>query len=78
MAKLEDEILSEIELKPHLWWRYADDIFFLWEHGEEKRKGFIKHLIEKHPNIKFTAESSQTPINFLDLKVYNRLVYQTY
>ena len=34
MAKLEEKILSEIELKPYLWWRYIDDIFFLWEHGE--------------------------------------------
>ena len=58
MAELEEEILSEIELKPYLWWRYIDDIFFLWEHGEEKLKGFIEHLNEKHPTIKFTAEWS--------------------
>ena len=36
MAELEEEVLSEIELNPYLWWRYIDDIFFLWEHGEEK------------------------------------------
>ena len=29
MAELEGEILSEIELKPYLWWRYIDEIFFL-------------------------------------------------
>ena len=46
MAELEEEILSEIELKPYLWWRYIDDIFFLWEHGEEKLQGFIEHLNE--------------------------------
>ena len=55
MAELEEEILSEIELNPYLWWRYIDDTF-LWEHGEEKLKGFIEHLNEKHPTIKFTAE----------------------
>ena len=69
MAELEEEILSEIELKPYLWWRYMDDIFFLWEHGEEKLKGFIEHLNEKHPTIKFTAEWSKTSINFLDATV---------
>ena len=69
MAELEEEILSEIELKPYLWWRYIDDIFFLWEHGEEKLKEFIEHLNEKHPTIKFTAEWSQTSINFLDVTV---------
>ena len=69
MAELEEEILSEIELKPYLWWRYIDDIFFLWEYGEEKLKDFIEHLNEKHPTIKFTAEWSQTSINFLDVTV---------
>ena len=69
MAELEEEILSEVELKPYLWWRYIDDIFFLWEHGEEKLKGFIEHLNEKHPTIKFTAEWSKTSINFLDVTV---------
>ena len=69
MAELEEEILSEIELKPYLWWRYIDDIFFLWEHGEEKLKEFIEHLNEKHQTIKFTAEWSQTSIKFLDVTV---------
>ena len=49
MAELEEEILSEIELKPYLRWRYIDYIFFLWEHGEEKLKELIEHLNEKHP-----------------------------
>ena len=69
MAELEEEILSEIELKPYLRWRYRDDIFFLWEHGEEKLKGSIEHLNEKHATIKFTAELSKTSINFLDVTV---------
>ena len=69
MAELEGEILSEIELKPYLWWRYIDDIFFLWKHGEEKLKEFIEHFTEKHPTIKFMAEWSQTSINFLDVTV---------
>ena len=43
--------------------------FFLWEHGEEKLKKFIEHLNEKYLTIKFTAEWSQTSINFLDVTV---------
>ena len=34
MTELEEEILREVELKPYLWWRCIDDIFFIWEHGE--------------------------------------------
>ena len=52
-----------------MWWRYIDDIFFLWEHGEEKLKKFLEYLNEKHLTIKFPAEWSQASINFLDLSV---------
>ena len=67
MAEVEEEILSETELKSYLQWRYVDDIFFLWK--KRKLKEFIEHLNEKHPTIKFTAEWSQTSINFLDVTV---------
>ena len=55
MAELEEEILRKAEFKPYLWWRY-DDIFFLWEHGEEKLKSFIDNINKMHPTIKFTAD----------------------
>ena len=35
MADLEERILKDIELKPHIWGRYIDDIFFIWEHGKD-------------------------------------------
>ena len=35
MAELEEEILRKAEFKPYLWWRYIEDIFFLWEHEGE-------------------------------------------
>ena len=69
MAELQEEILSEIKLRPYLWLRYIDDIFFLGEHGEKKLKKFIEYLTEKHPTIKFKAEWSQISINFLDVSV---------
>ena len=69
MAELEEEIIKESEYKPCLWWRYIDDIFFLWEHGENKLKSFIDKINKVHPTIKFTAEWSKTSINFLDVTV---------
>ena len=67
-AELEEYILRKAEFKPYLWWRYIDDIFFLWEHGEEKLKSFIDKINKMHPTIKFTADWSKTSINF-DLTV---------
>ena len=69
MTKLEDEILKEPEYKQCLWWRYIDDIFFLWEHGKNKLKSFIDKINKVHRIIKFTAEWSKTSINFLDVTV---------
>ena len=52
MAELEEEIIWKGESKPYLWWRYIDDIFFVWEHGEEKLKSFIGNINKIHPNYK--------------------------
>ena len=69
MAGLEKRILEETELQPRIWWRYIDDVFFIWQHGEDSLKQFIKTLNACHPTIKFTAEMSKEEINFLDVNV---------
>ena len=69
MAELEEEIPQKAEFKPYLWWRYIDDIFFLWEHGEEKLNSFIDNINNMHPTIKFTTDWSKTSMNFLDVTV---------
>ena len=33
MADLEKRLLSDIDLKPYICWRYIDVIFLIWEHG---------------------------------------------
>ena len=48
--------------------RYIDDIFFVWTHGE-KLKTFLEHLNSFDPSFKFTHESSKESLPFLDLKV---------
>ena len=69
MAELEEAIFKEADFKPYLWWRCIDDIFFLWEHGEEKLRSLINDINKNHPTIKFTAEWLKTSINFLDVTV---------
>ena len=55
MAKLAEEIIKESEFKPYLWWRYIDDIFFLWETGGNKVKYFIDNINKVHSTMKFIA-----------------------
>ena len=53
-----------------IWWRYIDDIFFIWEHGEESyRSDFIDQVNLFHPTIKFTAEYFKEEVKFLDLNI---------
>ena len=65
MADLEKRSLSDMDLKPCIWWRYIDDIYLIWEHGEESLKLFLEGINKIHPTIKFTADWSYSSLNFL-------------
>ena len=69
MDELEQKLLDSADEKPLVWWRYIDDVFFIWEHGEEKLKLFLDHLNQAESSIKFTANYSQDSVEFLDVKV---------
>ena len=57
------------KLRPLVWKRYIDDIFIIWQHGQDELTKFVSHLNAKHKTIKFTEERSTTSINFLDITV---------
>ena len=81
MCYLEDKVLNSFIEKPLVWWRYIDDIFMIWQHGEEKIKEFLEILSRCHPTIKFTAEYSLNKVNFLDIDVIrsgNKLLIDLY
>ena len=56
-------------MKPLVWFRYVDDVFFIWTHGQQKLDSFLEELNRCNSSIKFTYKSSKTSILFLDLKV---------
>ena len=59
--------------QPMEWFRYIDDIFFIWTHGQEKPEEFMADFNAFNPNIQFTYESSKKRITFLylDVALYN-------
>ena len=75
MGKLESTMLSDYPYKPLVWFRYIDDIFFIWTHGNDKLHDFIEYVNNYHSTIKFTCEFSTSKIPFLDVMVH--LVNQT-
>ena len=73
MGKFEQQAIDNSSLKPFIWWRFIDDIFMIWTHGEEHLKTFIGYLNSFHPSIKFTHEYSNSlhqTLPFLDVQVH--------
>ena len=69
MDQVESKFLQTQKFQPLVWFRYIDDIFFIWTHGEKSLKKFMMEFNNFNPNIKFTYEFSEESINFLDLNV---------
>ena len=55
------------EMKLLVWFRYIDDVFFIWTHGQEKLNSFLEERNRFNIYLKFTYESSKTSIPFLDI-----------
>jgi hypothetical protein len=56
MEHFEQQAISRAPRKPIHWYRYVDDTFVVWPHGEEELREFLDHLNSIHHNIKFTME----------------------
>ena len=69
LGKFEEDALEGYELKPWVWWRFIDDIFTIWEHGEEEFLKFMEYLNSIDPNIQFTFKYSRECVEFLDVLV---------
>lgn len=70
MSDLETRLLTWTTRRPCTWWRYIDDIFAIWEHGQESLTTFLEQINAFHPTIKFTAEYSTEKVSFLDTTVF--------
>ena len=79
MDRFENDVLNSFREKtgfaPLVWFRYIDDIFFIWTHGEEALEEFIQHnqnfsTVQKmRSDIRFEVNKSTNQVEFLDVKV---------
>ena len=69
MDEIETKFLQTQEFQPLVWFRYIDDVFFIWTHSPDKLVSFMTEFDNYNPNIKFTYESNKENITFLDLDV---------
>ena len=56
MDKVETDFLESQKLKPMVWFRYINDIFFIWTHGEQELQRFLQELNKTHSNLTFTSK----------------------
>ena len=69
MDEIETKFLETQEFQLLVWFRYIDDVFFIWTHGPDKLVSFMTEFNNYHPNAKFTYASNKENITFLDLDV---------
>ena len=75
MGDLEEEIIQNYPLKPLVWFRYIDDIFFIWTHGREELDKFLEYANNnRHGMIFETSDESISSerVPFLDVMVIFR------
>jgi hypothetical protein len=56
---MEDFEKKAVEQRIHktvCWFRYVDDTFVIWPHGQDKLTEFLNHLSGLHNKIQFTME----------------------
>ena len=70
MAKIETEIINHCTKKPLVWKRYINNVFSLWDTNKEEVNAFIEQAKKYHLTIRFTAETSDKEITFIDTLVF--------
>ena len=69
MYVLETKMLQECDWKPWIWWRFLDDIFFIWMHGEQRLREFLNFINSYYNTIKYTWDWSMSQVSFLDVTI---------
>ena len=69
MCEFEEKHIYMYRLQPLIYQSYIDNIFIIWQHGDEELEQFFNHLNSCSPHIKFTMETSNETIPFLDTSV---------
>ncbi|KAJ8919473.1 hypothetical protein NQ315_016573, partial [Exocentrus adspersus] len=70
MEHFEETYVKSYINKPKIWWRYVDDIFSIWPHGQDNLADFLNFLNNIEPTIKFTLELEENnKLPFLDVMI---------
>ena len=66
MKYIEIKLIDTSPKKPKMKLRFIDDIFMIWGHGRYELENFIHLTNNLHPTIKFSFNTNEQEIPFLD------------
>ena len=70
MKYIELQLIETSPRKPEMWLRFIDDILMIWNHGKEALEQFKELANNIHPTIKFSFDSNENEVAFLDTIIY--------
>lgn len=72
LIDLDNAAMNDFKIKPLLFFRYLDDIFFIWPGTVESLKEYEIFLNSLIPDIKIKLEYDKEKNNFLDTTIYKK------
>ena len=69
MGAWEETLLRDATFKPSVYFRFIDDIFGVWLHGEEELNEFHRRANNVHSKTEVDLRVSRSEIEFLDVMV---------
>ena len=58
ISRLEQQMLDAAPCRPGIWWRFIDDVFFIWTRDEKVFILLLNFINSFHRTIKFTNRST--------------------
>jgi len=74
LLDLDRQAMEGFRIKPTMFFRYLDDIFFIWPGTREELTEFENYLNSLIPSIKITLNVSDTHIDFLDTTIFKQTI----
>jgi len=70
LIEFDQKACSGFHITPEAFFRFLDDVFFLWPGTVEELKQYEQFLNSLIPDIKITLSYSDTEVNFLDTTIF--------
>jgi hypothetical protein len=75
LIDFDDKAMNTFRIKPKLYYRFLDDIFFVWTGTRTELTEYENYLNTLIPDIKITLTADDTEANFLDTTIFKHTAH---